>query len=459
MDKREREYRNNVAETLGTLSLGILAVALIAGIQWATIVLFTCSGLSAIVALLMLVAREKHQQWLIRTVTTPIRVAIFKRLGWLIVVVMVGYNLTQKGGTVLLIIGIIIVVAAYAVFYLSLPRMRDDQRTQKTALNSKAIWFCSGCNIQLDADHSGPCPSCGHTRKNCVLRENPIKRGIIRFLDRCAIRSFSQLFIHLMIAIVMAVLIFFLVNDRVIISSGDFVTIMSSSATASGVLLAVFLAFATFMSKYATDWREKLIERLFVQREKLAAQMKLSAQHHPNVARVLVPLLGVCNSYIPGQPIEQKLINDVDTELHDWINSEIQASIKKGISIDYGNINHYDIYEKHLLDANNISTDLSFTLTDLSLAERFGRSLHTHPPVVSSLAIILVISLILSLIGSVGTLCIIWHLPILVIPIYLLLLTIIALVLDFRGAIGVIRGRETGYEIAMMGFAGNLPHI
>ena len=139
------------------------------------------------------------------------------------------------------------------------------------------------------------------------IKFKAIPTKVIRCLDQCALRSYQQLLVHCFIAIALAVLLYFLIGNKVNISSSDFVTIMPSIAAASGVLLAISLAFATFVSRYVSDWRERSIDRLQRQREKLAAQMELSAQHHPDISRKLVNLYLLSAFYIPGQPLSNMM--------------------------------------------------------------------------------------------------------------------------------------------------------
>ena len=286
------------------------------------------------------------------------------------------------------------------------------------------------------------------------IKFKAIPTKVIRCLDQYALRSYKQLLVHCFIAIALAVLLYFLVGNKVNISSSDFVTIMSSIAAASGALLAISLAFATFMSRFVTDWRERSIDRLQRQREKLAAQMELSAQKYPDISRRLVNLYMLSVFYIPGQPIEYDVIEKADHEFHDWANKQIEKSDKK---IDFGNVTHYDSFEKHLFDAHVISNDMSFSLTELSLYERYSRTLGTHPPLITGWAIILVYALVFAFIGSIGFLCNNLNFSLLALPLYLSIFSITALVLDTRASIISMRGREVGYEKAMSAFTGKRP--
>ncbi len=59
----------------------------------------------------------------LRNVATKKNIAIFKRIGWFIVLVTFGYSLTQTGIIWLFIIGIIFAILAYVMFYISIWRV------------------------------------------------------------------------------------------------------------------------------------------------------------------------------------------------------------------------------------------------------------------------------------------------------------------------------------------------
>ena len=72
----------------------------------------------------------------------------------------------------------------------------------------KVKWWCSNCKTELAPDYTGPCPQCGNTRKYCTIVENPIKKVILKYLDKYEIRSFLQLLIHIVIAIGLATILY-----------------------------------------------------------------------------------------------------------------------------------------------------------------------------------------------------------------------------------------------------------
>ncbi|MFC1977387.1 hypothetical protein ACFLWS_03870 [Chloroflexota bacterium] len=467
-EESKKQYKNSVAETFGSLSIGLFTAALIGSVDWATVLLIIFGAIFTLCGIYIFVPLDLRQQWFLANIATKKRTGVFKSVGWFIVVIMFAYNLTQTGVTWQLFVGIIFIGFSYVVLSLSiwkgwgkaLKKSNDSTSERKgnkaikdsEISSGKVKWWCSQCNTELASNHTGPCPNCGNTRKYPSVVENPIRRIIIKLLDHYALRSFLQLLVHIIIGL--AAILYFLIDSRVIIQSGDFVTIMSSSAAASGALLAVSLAFATFMSRFATDWNERSVDRLQKQREKLAFQMKLSAQYYPDISRALVNLYRLASFYIPGQPIEQEIIDDARNTFHEWASPQALESQKDGKSIDFGNITHYDSFENHIFDANILCNETAFSLSELSRAERFGRSLFTYPPLITGWALILVFSLVFAFIGSMEVLRAAFHLPLLLFPIYLSLFSIIALIVDFWASIGHFRARETGYEQAVKGFTG-----
>ena len=127
-----RQYRNSVAETFGSLSLGIFAVSLIGSVQWATIVLVLFGVLSALCGIYIVFAHDFGQGWFLRNVATAKNMAVFKRVGWLIVLAMFGYSLTQTGIIWLQVIGILFAFLAYVVFYISVRRLTDKRSRKLT---------------------------------------------------------------------------------------------------------------------------------------------------------------------------------------------------------------------------------------------------------------------------------------------------------------------------------------
>lgn len=127
-----KQYKNSVAESFGNLSLGIFAVSLIGSVQWATIALIIFGVIFALCGIYIILPHDLKQEWFLRNVAKPKNMAIFKRVGWLIVLVMFGYSLTQTGIIWLQVIGILFAISAYVVFYISIWRLRDKESRKLT---------------------------------------------------------------------------------------------------------------------------------------------------------------------------------------------------------------------------------------------------------------------------------------------------------------------------------------
>lgn len=270
---------------------------------------------------------------------------------------------------------------------------------------------------------------------------------MVKFLDKYALRSFKQILIHICVSVGLATLFYFLLSDRVTVSSNNFVTIMSSIAAASGALLAISLAFATFMGRYVTDWRERLFERLRQEREVLRSQMKISAQHYPEISKRLTELYIMAALYIPGQEIDTNEVYKADKIFHDWAKEHASQTKRK---FDFGNLDTYDSFEKLLFDAHLCSNEVRQSLIELHVAEVSGRSLATYPSLITTWAIILIFSVVSAIIGGTGIIYANLNISLLVIPAYLFLFAIPALVLDFKASMSIMRILETGYEKAML---------
>lgn len=135
-EEKTKEYTNSVAENFGSLSLGIFAVSLIGGVQWATIVLTILGAIFALCAIYIRVPHDLKQKWFLRKVAKPENMAIFRQVGWLIVIVMFGYALTQTDIVQLRLIGLLFAISAYVIFYINIYistyRLRDKKSRKLT---------------------------------------------------------------------------------------------------------------------------------------------------------------------------------------------------------------------------------------------------------------------------------------------------------------------------------------
>lgn len=274
-------------------------------------------------------------------------------------------------------------------------------------------------------------------------------RFLFRILDKVSLRSFTQVLVHVCVAIGLAAILYFGQFVAEAISDDIFVTILAAVAAASGALLAVSLAFGTFRSQYYTDWTYRNRERLRNQLEKLEGRMRKSAEKYPDVARHMVDQYMFMASYIPGQPVDVDEVLKLYEVFHEWLKEKLGKDVKK---VDFGNINDYETFEKHAIDAHLITNESKDVLIELSVAEMHGRALKTLPPLITAWALILVFSLVLAVIGSLNIIYDSMNLSILVIPIYLCFFAGSALVIDFWATIQHMRIREQGWQLAMEDF-------
>lgn len=128
-EEKIKQYRNSVAESFGSLSLGILGVSLVGSVQWSSIVLIIFGMMFALCGIYIIFPRDLKQEWLLENAAAPRHMAIYKRIGWLIVLAMFGYSLMQTGVIWLRVIGILFAILAYAVFYISLLRLKARKLT------------------------------------------------------------------------------------------------------------------------------------------------------------------------------------------------------------------------------------------------------------------------------------------------------------------------------------------
>lgn len=273
--------------------------------------------------------------------------------------------------------------------------------------------------------------------------------NIVDRLQGYAVRTFRQLLIHSLVALFLAAILGFVLGSYLSVSINNFVAIISSTSAASGALLAISLALATFWARHVTDWRDKLMHKLSEDRERLATQMERSAKSHPEISRRLSKLYLESTFYVPGQAIDMEKMDSTRKVFDDWAKEQAQISTNK---FDFGNLNTYESFEKHLFDASLQSTTMSQTLTQLHVVEVAGRSIATFSPLIITWVIIVIFTLVFAIIGGMSVIPESMNLPILFAPFYLFLVAIFALTKDVTAILRNMRILETGYEQAMVEF-------
>ncbi|MBI2852213.1 MAG: hypothetical protein HYX84_03810 [Chloroflexi bacterium] len=282
---------------------------------------------------------------------------------------------------------------------------------------------------------------------NASIKEQTSKNlNIIDKLQRYAVRTFRQLLVHSLVAVLLSFLGYVLGN-YVSVSVNNFVAITSSTSAASGALLAVSLALATFWARHVTDWRDRLITKLGKDQDRLALQMGRSAKFHPEISRRLAELYLQSTFYIPGQTIDMEKVDSGRKVFDDWAKEQAKKSSNK---FDFGNLNTYESFEKHLFDASLQSTTMRQTLVQLHIVEVAGRSITTFSPLIITWVVIVIFTLVFAIIGGMSVIPASFNLPILLASFYLFLVAILALTKDVTAILRNMRILEIGYEKAMV---------
>ncbi len=277
------------------------------------------------------------------------------------------------------------------------------------------------------------------------------KKNIIGAIEKYAIPSFKHIGIHASVAIVLCLVLFILVfKGRSVIGVTSFVTITSSISAASGALLAISLALATFFSRHITDWRDKLIDRLEEAQIDLASQMARSAKNHPEISKRLTELYLQAYMYIPGQAVDEDEVIRASKIFNEWATKKASESQSANRTFDFSKLNTYESLEKHLFDANQSCRHVRESLMLLSAAEKTSRAITVLPPLMASWAVILLVSLVFAFIGGLGTLDAGAYFPMLLMLLYLIIVSLVSLVISGGNIVmHITRGLEKGYEIAM----------
>ncbi|MFC1938927.1 hypothetical protein ACFLWM_02085 [Chloroflexota bacterium] len=178
-------------------------------------------------------------------------------------------------------------------------------------------------------------------------------------LERYAFRSYKQLFIHLSIAIALAIILGNCLYGRILTDTGSFVSITSAMTAASGALLSITLIVFFFYSRSLTDSRDKFNEKLAQLHEKLRSQMEVSARFHPDISRELSEFYQISTLYMPGQPVDTDKLDKIRTRFLGWATDQTKKRRRK---LDAGDPSEYDSFEVHLRDAVSLGAKVNHTL-------------------------------------------------------------------------------------------------
>lgn len=262
-------------------------------------------------------------------------------------------------------------------------------------------------------------------------------------MDRYAFRSARQVVIHVLASIVIALVLYFSLHSKLSVPETYFVTITSSMSAASGALLAVTIALATFYGLHLTNWRDRLVDKLTEARARMRQQMEKSAIQYPEISRKLAPLYEESLLYVPGKPIDKTEIDKTSRSFLNW--AKEQNGTKE---IDAGDVKTYDSFEIHLKDALLCEHAVHHSLTLLGIVRRYIQTLETFPYLVISWLTVLILTLTFAIMGGMGVLPEEAGFPLLVIPFWLFVIGGFALVKDIVAIFGILRIQEIGFDKA-----------
>jgi hypothetical protein len=268
---------------------------------------------------------------------------------------------------------------------------------------------------------------------------------LFRVIDHACLRSFVSLFVHVCVAVALGALFYFGEFVGGTVSDNSLVTILAGIAAVSGGFLALTLAFGTFESQFHTDWTYRNYERLRNQREKMGDMMRKAAGKYPAISRYLKDRYFFMSSYLPGQPVNLAEMAKSDIEFRSWVDEQVEKSGKK---IDWGNIDDYETFVKHAVDAMFIADESREVFAEVVMAGLHGQTLRTLPPVIMTWGLILASSLVFAVTSSLDVMPDRMNLSMLIMPIYLSFVAVIALVIDFGALMKRMRIREAGWEMA-----------
>lgn len=270
--------------------------------------------------------------------------------------------------------------------------------------------------------------------------------GIPDKLDRYALRSKTQIVIHVLASISVASLIYFLLRSKLSVPETYFVTITSSMSAASAALLAITIALGSYYSLNAMNWRDKLIDNLTKASLKTRKQMEKSAKQYPDISRQLAPLYDKSLFQVAGKPVDQTEIDVLTNSFLDWVRSQVESGKRV---IDAGDVTVYDSFAMHLRDAIICEHQLSHSLRLLGIVRGRILTIGTFSSSTLSWVLVLILTLTFAILGSVGVLPSNLSFPLLVIPFWLFLMGGFALLKDITAVFGGFQVQETGFNEAL----------
>ena len=282
--------------------------------------------------------------------------------------------------------------------------------------------------------------------KKTGSKRDSIALRTIDKLERYAFRSTTQVVVHVLASIVVALALYFLLRDKISVPETYFVTIAFSMSAASGVLLAVTIALAGYYSLNAMNWRDKLVDKLAEASLRTRKQMEKSAKQHPEISRQLAPLYEKSLLYVPGKPINKTEIDEITNSFLKWARKQAESRTRK---IDAGDVTEYDSFEMHLRDALICEHQISHSLRLLDIVRNRIQIIGTFSSLTIGWGTVLILTLTFAILGSTGVLPENVGLPLLVIPFWLLLIGGFALLKDIMAVFAGFQIQEIGFDKAL----------
>jgi len=138
-EEQIRQYKNSTAESFAGLSVGLWTLSLIgylsSGISWATYFLVVVGAMSALFSIYLSIYLVFPWDWkqksVLKYLETKQIIKVTKYLVWLVVLAAFAVMLLQTKVSWLIAAGLIIIIIAFILFYVSLWKTGKDYRKNK----------------------------------------------------------------------------------------------------------------------------------------------------------------------------------------------------------------------------------------------------------------------------------------------------------------------------------------
>jgi hypothetical protein len=266
------------------------------------------------------------------------------------------------------------------------------------------------------------------------------------WLTKWTFSSFKNVAIHVGISFILAMILYLTVTDRASVSNQSFVTIMASMASASGMLLAVTVAVASFYAGHMLGWKDQLVGMLSQAEGSIREHMEVCAHCHPEISRHLAPLYQEIIAYIPGKQVDERRMDEIAQRFRNWAMEQVNTMQRSG---DARNPSEHESFKLHLHNAIVCHVRAKLTLGQLGVASQGIRALGSFKPLIWGCVVTVGMALILAILGGVGVISGRLTLPALAIPFWLFLVGVFALAKDTTAVLDIMSLPELAYDEAV----------